>query len=172
LPCSRFLQRRKVHHPEPNLPQGNRNKSRPAPSKPKSIGPTNAGLAVLLFVAGHGERDTHLFSGSHPTFPVSYGTNTRRKPILSLRLSGLSWIQTLREVDPIFIDYPELLNFPKTLVYHRKTSRRVTPPKSAIENPPRCKFIPAGGLLEIDGLSRITKLSGKLRHITIKPPAG
>jgi len=68
-------------------------KTRPAPSKPNSIGPTSAGLAVLLFVAGDSERDTNLFSGSRPTLPVSYGTNTRRKPILSLRFSGLSLLR-------------------------------------------------------------------------------
>lgn len=31
----------------------------------------------------------HLFSGSHPALLMSYGTKTRRKPLLLLRLSGL-----------------------------------------------------------------------------------
>ena len=44
----------------------------------------------LLFAPGKpGDRAIHLFSGSHPTLLASYGTNTRRKPLLLLRLSGL-----------------------------------------------------------------------------------
>jgi hypothetical protein len=31
----------------------------------------------------------HLFSSSHPALLMSYGTKTRRKPMLLLRLSGL-----------------------------------------------------------------------------------
>ncbi len=43
---------------------------------------------LKIFVAFYSERDSNLFSGSRPTLPVSYGTNTRRKPILLLRLPG------------------------------------------------------------------------------------
>jgi hypothetical protein len=39
------------------------------------------------------ERDSNLFSGSRPTLPMSYGTKTRRKPTLLLRLSGLSLLR-------------------------------------------------------------------------------
>ena len=35
------------------------------------------------------EWDNNLFSGSRPTLPMSYGMNTRRKPLLLLRLAGL-----------------------------------------------------------------------------------
>jgi len=49
----------------------------------------------LLFVASpwRGERDGNLFSGSHPALPMSYGTKTRRKPTLLLRLAGLALLR-------------------------------------------------------------------------------
>lgn len=62
-------------------------------SKQKSICPTNPVHLMELFIAFYGEWDINLFSGSPPTLPMSYGTNTRRKPTLLLRLPGLALLR-------------------------------------------------------------------------------
>jgi hypothetical protein len=73
----------------------------------KSIRPTSTVHVLLLFVACYGERDTNLFSGSHPTIPMSYGTNTRRKPQLLLRLSGVLLLRLAeRQFCPLLFQQP------------------------------------------------------------------
>jgi hypothetical protein len=53
--------------------------------------PTSTVHDTALFIATQmrSERTGNLVSGGHPAIPMSYGTNTRRKPMLLLRLSGL-----------------------------------------------------------------------------------
>ncbi len=47
----------------------------------------------LFALATHRVRVINLFNGSHPALLLSYGTNTRRKPTLLLRLPGVSLLR-------------------------------------------------------------------------------
>ena len=51
--------------------------------------PTTGILIELFALKIPRDRVNNLFRGSHPALLLSYGTNTRRKPMLLLQLSGL-----------------------------------------------------------------------------------
>ena len=54
-----------------------------------------------------GNRVIHLFSGSHPTLLMRYGTKTKRKPILWLRLSGLFLLRyAVRQFSALLFQLP------------------------------------------------------------------
>lgn len=59
----------------------------PEPSKRLSGAPYRRRVLSQRICPGTcvGNRDMHLFSSSHPALLMSYGTKTRRKPMVSKR---------------------------------------------------------------------------------------
>jgi hypothetical protein len=75
------------------------------------------------------ERRNNLFDGSHPAFPLSCGTNTRRKPRLLLRLSGLLLLRIATRQFPalLFQLPPRCTRFKPTIIVRRRKSTTFIP---------------------------------------------